>query len=113
MRREDTYNDVFYTVGSETDNLHPNTQNVGSITVDMPDFVKKLDAEISYTHDDTEYDESALKRANKFQQDFTIRFPYQILPKLKIFPEDTYGFIEYDSSSVRAALSDSHFNKRS
>ncbi len=108
---EDDYNDVFYTAGSETDKLDPNITNTGSMTVNLPDIFKKLDAEVSYTHYDQEYDEYALRRANRFEQEFTIRIPYQILPKVKIFPEYSYGFIEYDSRGVADAQSDSHYNK--
>lgn len=111
IKLQDIYSDDTGTLGSETDQLHPNTSNTGKITVNMPDYFTNFDAEISYEHYDMEYDESALRRANRFRQEFTLKVPYKIAPKIKIFSEYTYGFIEYDASNIADAMSDSHYNK--
>ncbi len=103
---EDNYEDTASPASSEIDQIHARTSNTGSITINMPDYFRRFDAEISYSHFDQEYDERALKSASRFEQKFTLKIPYKIAPKIKIFPEYTYGFIEYDN-----APSDSHLNE--
>ena len=107
---EDSYADTESPASSEEDKIHPVKTNIGKITINMPDYFRKFDPEISYTFDDIEFDERALIRANKFDQSFTLKIPYKLTPTINIFPEYTYGFIEYDSQSVSDALSDSHYN---
>jgi hypothetical protein len=77
----------------------------------MPDYFRKFDAEISYTNHQLEYDERALRRANRFEHKFTLKIPYKLTPKINLFPEYVYGFFEYDSQSVSDAQSDGHYNE--
>jgi predicted porin len=108
---EDDYKDTESPAGSETDNIHPVKTNLGHITIDMPDYFRKFDAEISYSNYQLEYDERALRRANRFEHRFTLKIPYKLTPKISLFPEYSYGFIEYDSQSIADAQSDSHYNE--
>ncbi len=106
------YRDTETPASRETDNIHPVKINTGTVKIDMPDYFRKFDAEISYTNYQLEYDERALIRANRFQHIFTLKIPYKLTPKIKIFPEYRYGIVEYDSQSAQSdPLSDSHFNK--
>ncbi|MBO1223330.1 MAG: outer membrane beta-barrel protein [Candidatus Scalindua sediminis] len=108
---ENEYKDTESPAGSETDNIHPVRINTGEIIIDMPDYFRKFDAEFSYSNHQLEYDERALRRANRFEHKFTLKIPYKLTPKIKLFPEYTYGFIEYDSQSVLNPQSDSHYNE--
>jgi hypothetical protein len=108
---ENEYKDTESPAGSETDNIHPVKVNTGKITIDMPDYFRKFDAEISYTNHQLEYDERALRRANRFEHKFTLKIPYKLTPKINLFPEYVYGFFEYDSQSVSDAQSDGHYNE--
>ncbi len=108
---ENDYTDTESPAGDETDKIHPIKTYHGMITVSLPDYFRKFDPEISYSYYDHEYDERALRRANRFDQNFTIKIPYKLTPKIKIFPEYNYGFIEYDSQSVSDPQSDSHYNE--
>ena len=108
---QDSYVDTFGASGGETDNLHGVTTNIGSVTVSLPDYFRKFDADITYTNYDQEYDERGLRGANRNTHRFTLRIPYSITPKITVFPELTYGFTEYDSQSVANAQSDSHLNE--
>jgi hypothetical protein len=108
----DNYVDAESPAGSETDRIHPRKTNTGKITVNLPDYFRKFDAEISYTNFQQEYDERALRRANRFEHNFTLKIPYKLTPKIKIFPEYQYGIVEYDSQSAQSdPQSDSHYNK--
>ena len=109
---EDRYFDGESSAGGDTDKIHPRKTNTGTITINLPDYFRKFDAEISYTNFQQEYDERALRRANRSEHKFTIRIPYELTPKIKIFPEYSYGFIEYDSQSAQSdPQSDSHSNE--
>ena len=108
---DNVYTDTESPAGSETDNIHPIKTNQGRIKINMPDYFRKFDAEISYTNYQFEYDERALRRANRFEHNFTLKIPYKLTPKISLFPEYAYGFIEYDSQSVADAQSDSHYNE--
>lgn len=108
----DNYTDTESPAGSETDNRHPRKTNIGTITVNLPDYFRKFDAEFSYTNFQQEFDERALKRANRFEHNFTLKIPYKLTPKINIFPEYQFGLVEYDSQSAQSdPQSDSHFNK--
>ena len=105
------YKDTESPASREIDQIHPLKTNKSIIKIDMPDYFRKFDPEISYVFDDIEYDERRLISANKFSHKFTLKIPYKLTPKINLFPEYTYGFIEYDSQSVANARSDSHFNE--
>jgi len=107
---KDTYVDAASAAGGETDNIHKRKTHDASITVDLPDYFRKWDAQISYQFKDQEFDERSLLVANRFNQSFTLKVPYEVTPKIHIFPEYTYGFIEYDSKSLTNAKSDLHYN---
>ena len=78
----------------------------------MPDYFRKFDSEFRYVYHDIEYDERALRNANRFEHQFTLKIPYKLTPKISIFPEYTYGFFEYDSQSgLSDPSSDSHYNE--
>jgi hypothetical protein len=106
----DRYVDASSPSGGETDNIHKRKTHDASITVNMPDYFRKYDAEITYRFKDQEYDERSLLGANRFNQSFTLKVPYKVTPKIHIFPEYTYGWIEYDSKSLAGAQSDLHYN---
>ncbi len=108
---EDKYNDTESPAGSETDKIHPIRTNIGEVKINMPDYFRKFDAEISYSNYQVEFDERALRRANRFEHKFTLKIPYKLTPKITLFPEYSYGFIEYDSQSGADAQSDSHYNE--
>jgi polysaccharide biosynthesis protein VpsM len=109
---DDTYEDVVSPAASETDNFHPRKTNIGSIKIGLPHYFRKFDVELKYTNYDQDYDERALKRANRFEHNFTLKIPYKLTKKIKLFPEYTYGLIEYDSQSgVTDPQSDSHYNE--
>ena len=109
---EDVYTDTESPAGNETDKIHPIKTNRGTIKINMPDYFRKFDAEIGYSNYQHEYDERALRRANRFEHKFTVRIPYKLTPKIKIFPEYSYGIIEYDSQSAQSdPQSDSHSNE--
>jgi hypothetical protein len=108
---EDKYFDGESPAGSEEDQIHARKTNIGQITVSLPDYFRKFDPEISYSVYDQEYDERALRRANRIEHKFTVRIPYKLTPKINVFPEYSYSFIEYDSQNVSDAQSDSHSNE--
>ncbi len=108
---QDSYSDTFGAAGGETDNLHPVTTNIFAVTVGMPDYFRKFDVDFTYTNFDQEYDEHALRRANRNEHKFTLRVPYKLAPKVIVYPEYSYGFTEFDSQSVADAQSDSHLNQ--
>ncbi len=108
---ENRYADTEAPATSETDKIHPVKTYTGSIKISMPDYFRTFDPEISYAFDDIEYDERALRRANKFSHQFTLKIPYKLTPTINIFPEYTYGLIEYDSQPVFDPQSDSHYNE--
>ncbi|KKK66260.1 hypothetical protein LCGC14_2965890, partial [marine sediment metagenome] len=70
---ENEYKDTESPAGSETDNIHPVRINTGEIIIDMPDYFRKFDAEFSYSNHQLEYDERALRRANRFEHKFTLK----------------------------------------
>jgi hypothetical protein len=107
---EDRYVDASSPAGGETDQIHKRKTHDAGITVNMPDYFRKYDAEISYKFRDQEYDERDLRGANRFNQSFTLKIPYKVTPKIQIFPEYTYGFVEYDSKNETDSQSDFHYN---
>ncbi|MGR3174056.1 MAG: outer membrane beta-barrel protein [Candidatus Scalindua sp.] len=107
---QNSYVDTFGASGGETDNLHGVITNTGSVTLSLPDYFRKFDADFTYTNFDQQYDERGLRGANRNTHTFTLRIPYNITPKITVFPAYSYGFTEYDSQSVDGAQSDSHVN---
>jgi polysaccharide biosynthesis protein VpsM len=106
------YEDTESPAGSETDQIHPRKTYLGKIEINMPDYFRKFDTEIRYSYYDQEYDERTLRNINRSEQSFTLKIPYKLAPKINIFPEYTYGFIEYDSQSgLSDPQSDSHYNE--
>lgn len=103
---DDSYSDTLAPAGSETDNLHALRSNTGSVTISLPDYFRRFDVEFKYTNFEQEYDERALRRANRNQNIFSLKVPFKISPKITVFPEYVYDYIEYEISE----LSDSHSN---
>ncbi len=101
---DDTYADTKAPAGGETDTLHALRSNIGSVTISLPDYFRRFDVEFKYTNFNQEYDERDLRRANRNQNIFSIKMPFKLTPKISVFPEYTYDFIEYEIGE----LSDSH-----
>jgi hypothetical protein len=104
---DDTYSDTTEPAGAETDTLHPRTSNTGSVTISSKTYFRRLDVEFKYTNFDQDYDERALRRANRNQNIFSLKVPFKLTPKISVFPEYVYDFIRYDIDE----LSNSHSNK--
>ena len=107
----DNYEDTWETAGSETDQLHARKTNTGAIKVSLPDYFRRFDVDFTYKNYDQEYDEFALRRANRNEHNFTVKVPFKLTPKINIFPEYTYGFNHIDFERLDDGLSDSHWNE--
>ena len=60
IKMRDRYVDASSTAGGETDQIHKRKTQDVSITVNMPDYFRKFDAEISYRFKDHEFEERSL-----------------------------------------------------
>ena len=106
----DHYEDTWEAAGTDTDQIHPRKTNTGVIKVSLPDYFRRFDVDFTYQNYDQEYDEFALKRANRNEHSFTVKVPFKLTPKINIFPEYTFGFNHIDSERLIGGLSDSHWN---
>ncbi len=106
----DNYEDTWETAGTDTDKIHPRKTNTGVIKVSLPDYFRRFDVDFTYQNYDQEYDEFALRRANRNEHSFTVKIPFKLTPKINIFPEYTFGFNHIDHERLIAGLSDSHWN---
>ena len=106
----DHYEDTWETAGTDTDQIHPRKTNTGAIKVSLPDYFRKFDVDFTYQNYDQEYDEFALRRANRNEHSFTVKVPFKLTPKINIFTEYTFGFNHIDFERLIDGLSDSHWN---
>jgi len=104
------YEDTWVTADTDTDKIHPRKTNTGAIKVSLPDYFRRFEVDFTYQNYDQEYDEFALRRANRNEHSFTVKVPFRLTPKINIFPEYTYGFNNIDHERLIAGLSDSHWN---
>lgn len=104
----DQYVDTVGAAGSDTDRLHPRRTNTGSIAVSLPDYFRKIDVDVTYENFNQDYDERALRRANRNRHKFTVKVPFQLTPKISLFPEYSYDATHMKNENISGALSDSH-----
>lgn len=107
----DNYEDTWSSAGSETDRLHARKTNTGTVKVSLPDYFRKFDVDFTYKNYDIEYDEFALRRANRNEHSFTVKVPFELTPKINLFPEYTFGFDNIERERLDDGLSDSHWNE--
>ncbi len=108
---QDSYSDTFGAAGGETDNLHGVISNTFSTNISLPDYFRNFDVDFTYENFDQQYDEKGLERANRNAHNFTLRIPYNLAPKVTVFPEYSYTITEFQTSRVSDPQSDSHTNQ--
>ncbi len=106
----DKYVDTVSSAGSDTDTLHSRKTNTGAIKVSLPDYFRRFGVDFTYQNFDQEYDEFALRRANRNENSFTVKVPFKLTPKINLFPEYTYGRAHIDFERLDDGLSDSHWH---
>ena len=104
----DRYEDTRVTAGSDSDTLHPRRTNTGSVTVSLRDYFRKFDVDVTYENYNQDYDERALRRANRNRSKFTVKVPFQLTPKISLFPEYSYDATFIKNEEIDGALGDSH-----
>lgn len=106
----DNYVDTWGTAGSDTDKLHPRITNTATVNVSLPDYFRRFDVDLTYENYNQEYDEFALRRANRNRSKFTVKVPFELAPTITIFPEWSYDQTFIKNESLDGGLSDSHGN---